>query len=268
MHELPEKQSTVDLLKSNLFLPWNLEGEANVEYLDFMVRVNDRLMSEEGYVALGGYGSQFKGYSKEGSDFDLLIIREKCLFDGDKYEALDQKIKWATHADVDHKFQGVGAVEYYYEDFLSSVDEEGAEYFVTLSVLAHPLVGHKEIIKELRDKLIIKHALLMQKMPEFAKYNFHMALKEAIKSDLGVLVRINDQGDVQYVDELLDRQTAIKIQERGVVNEPVDIEDIAMRRVALWAKHINSMLGTDYHVNSNQVNQHTSLNQRDSDTIS
>ncbi len=237
----------IENMKEKLFLPWNIDGEPNLEYLNFLVGMDTRLKDEPGYIAVGGFGSQFKGYADESSDFDVIVLRHRQpTSDPKSKDVLDEKVGIAATESVIENKHRIGGIQYYYEDIQESLSENNVDYTDAIEVLANHFVGHTEVIQGLIEKLRTKHHLLMKESPDKAKGIFINALRGIIVRDLGVYVVINMKGQIELVDDMPIRETSAKIQLRRENEKRFDIDDIATARTLLWAQRLNEIMQTNY----------------------
>jgi hypothetical protein len=236
----------VENLHDRLFLPWNIEGEPNLEYLNMLVEIDVKMREDPKYIAVGGFGSQFKGYAKANSDSDMLIVMSGGKDDKDRRQ---EEISFYNRFPQTEK--PIGGMIYHYDDLLGSLENPEDEYFPVMVVLAHFLLGKKEELKKLKDLLVEKHNKLAQDLPKFAFYNFRTAIEHLIHSDMGILVKTNEQGQVAFIDESMQIPTMDKIQRRSIEagGNEINAFNLTSDRVALWVERLNGILGTDYKLN-------------------
>lgn len=227
-------------LNEKLFLPWNLEGEANVEYLEFLRRVNERFINREEYVAISGYGSQFKGYSNEVSDFDCIVIGFDAMV------TTEDKIS-AEIKEVAKEFGKKGSVPFLLSEnyFTINLNPEknirNQRYNGAIWPLAYPLIGKKDKIKHLRKLAHLKHKAMENFDPATAKENFLEAVKSVIFWELGVSVEI-DPVTMKIIagEDNFPRDTSKKIKERGFSKD--QLLEVAANRTNLWGARIMHLL--------------------------
>ncbi len=229
MHHLNEK----------LFLPWSLDGEPNLEYLDFLTRTAQDLKEKPGFVAVGGYGSKFKGYAVDTSDNDVLAIIDTEKADNLAVAGIVQK----NSHDTDRV---VSLITIPLKDINFEIHNENADYFRTLAVLAHYLIGNTGVINELREELKAKHQSIINELPRFAAHNFYQALTYLMKYDIGANIDIDDEGEVKINTRSHDMPTNFKMSRRDNHDNPLDMKQLTENRVKLWAERLNGMLGTQY----------------------
>lgn len=229
-------------LNEKLFLPWNLEGEANMEYLEFLREVNEELLKREDYVGISGFGSQFKGYNTQGSDFDLIIIGG----DGSYVTATEySKVISAILQKYNQKHTSIP----YIADKKTIVNDlninesrshRASVYGECLWLLSYPLVGRKEVIEELRVLAREKHKEIQKNNEEFSLNLFRKAIESIISKELGVNIGLNEDLSVRYYSPSEYTGTVKKIKSRGV--EEDELKGIVENRIKLWTQRIQNML--------------------------
>lgn len=224
-----------------LFCPWNHEGEANMEYLEFLREVNDHMLKHcEDYVAISGYGSQFKAYANEGSDFDIIFIGADSKVDTmNKLGAEAKEIGKKYGKEVNCPF-------FRSKEFIeANLNPKGtshpdtATYSHAVWFLAFPLIGNKDEIARLRMMAKEKHDKRILLNPESAKKNFNDAIKDILYWEFnGIHIKIDDNGIQELVIE--DRSTIEKMKLRGITEE--QIREVIIARERMWRQRIKELL--------------------------
>ena len=238
-------------LKRVLFYPWDKEGRPNLEYLEFLSELNQELLKRPDYVALTGYGSQFKGYANKESDFDILLIG------GDGKLTTEKEITKVIQTCA-QKYEKNPPDEWclpeicsknYFEINLdpSNSKHSNQSYGNAIWPLAYPLIGRKEEIARLRNLAHKKHiAYLNSNYPECAKRNVEEAIKEVVRREFGVDFRVStvDLKDPKKV--IFDKDTSHrkgtfeKLIERGWSEK--ELKEIVVAREKLWRKRIMDLV--------------------------
>ena len=238
-------------LREALFYPWDVEGRPNLEYLEFLRELSDELLKRPDYIALTGFGSQFKGYANKESDFDVLLIAgDGKLTTKNEILKIIQTVsqKYGKNPPDEWCLPEICSKDYFEINLdPSRTGRPNESYYNALWPLAFPLIGRKKEINRLRNLAHQKHlAYLNSQYPDCAKRNVEEAIREIIRRELGVDCRVSTE-DLRDPKKIIfdkkpsgEKGTFKKMTERGFSEE--ELREIVVAREKLWRKRITDLV--------------------------
>lgn len=245
----PEK--VTEDLKESLFYPFNLEGEYNAEYVQFLIDLHHELLKRKDYVGLIPAGSQFAGYSNSHSDFDVEIIADDPSFDsyseadsgfGTASELInvanDVAKKYGQKVLIDQELH-VHPLNYFISDFKTKADK--GNFSGSLSYLVRPIIGRQEVISSLFEMARNKCQKVSKEKLEKEK---KCTVFHCLDSDFGGAVSLIMSQITSNVDKesrnLEWNKPFSKMLRRGFSME--QIKEIFEARKQMWQKRIEDFI--------------------------